>query len=274
MTALAAMLPTDRFLSLCMLLEAIDESYAGQSGSITFGKGTNGVVLVQSGRICWAESQMSSFRLTDRLRHMSAAADRDLSRTFHECRSSGRPFGQTLVERGIVTAEVLREALLQHNAEALLALADHSVTRWQPASVDHYDLNFTFSTSELLAHSADGWWGPLAAKARENLNAAIRGSAARGLAFLCTPGTHDSIVPVGMVGTEHLTAREALAAGHAAVGTMKSCEALAGHLVATTLTDGCTAVVWVDDGAYYLVMGNERSEMAFVLAHLSRRSVD
>jgi hypothetical protein len=265
---------TDHFEGLCALLEAIDESHAGQSGSLTFGGPSQGIVLVQSGRICWAASSMVPTRLTDRLVHASAAGELELRRTFHECRQSGRPFGQTLVERGIVTAEVLRTALLQHNAETLLELAGHPAPQWQPARVEHYDPRLTFSSSELLAHSADAWWGPLAARARDELHAAIRGSDAQGLAFLRVPEGDDSIVPVGMVGMDHLTARETLAIGRTAVGVMRSCRAIAGHLVATTSMEGRTTLVWVDDGAFYLAIGHERSEMAFVLAHLSRRSVD
>jgi hypothetical protein len=262
------------FERLCALLEMVDEVHAGESGSIVFGGGSKGIILVQSGRICWAASSALAARLSHRIRRDATVDDRQLAAIFRECRESGKPFGETLVARGVVTFEALRTALLQHTAEALLHLALEPSPVWVPATIDHYDRSLTFPSAELLTHSADGWWGPLAAEARNELAAAIGDRAVVGLAFLRDTGTRGAIVPVGVVGAGELSAKEVLAAGRAAAALMHSGGPLGARLIASTWVDGRTSVVWLDHGAYYVAIAAERSEIAFIVAHLSRRQAD
>ena len=261
---------TGPFERLCALLEMIDEVHAGESGSIVFGGGSKGIVLVQSGRVCWAASPALTARLSHRLRQDASIADRQLAAVFRECRESGAPFGETLVARGVVTFEALRTALLQHTAEALLHLAGEPSPLWVPSPLDRYDRSLTFPSAELLTHSADGWWGPLAAEARNELAAAI-GDRAVGLAFLRDTGTGEAIVPVGIVGAGELSAKEVLAAGRAAAVRMHAGDPLGARLIASTCAGGRTSVVWLDQGTYYVAIAAERSEIAFIVAHLSRR---
>lgn len=254
------------FDRLCALLERIDDVHAGESGSIVFGGSTRGIVLVQSGRVCWASSPSVATRLSHRLRNESAG-DRKLNAIFSECRDSGKPFGQTLVARGIVTFEALRAALLQHTAETLLHLASDPAPRWIPARIDRYDRSFTFTSAELLTHSADSWWGPLSAEARNELAAALGDRGAVGLAFLHA----DAIIPVGIAGAPDLTAKELLSAGRAAVRLMRSADPVGGRLVAGACANGRTFIAWLDHGVYYVVVAELRSELAFIAAHVSRR---
>lgn len=233
---------SDHFERLCSLLATLDDTHAGESGRLTFDGDAESVVLVQSGRVCWASSPGMPARLTDRIR--TAATDSEL-----------------------------RDALLQHNAETLLALAGHAAPRWIPSRVDDYDLELTFTSAELLAHSADAWWGPLAARAREELQTALGGSNAAGMAFLHAPDTADSIVPVAINGMAGVTAGKMLVIGRTAVALMHSCRPLHAHLVSTTMADGRTMVAWLQDGVCYVAFGEENSELAFVLAHLSRKEM-
>lgn len=262
------------FERLCALLELVDDAHAGESGSLVFGGGADGVILVQSGRICWASSPALATRLNHRLRRDADVDDRQLAAVFRECRETGIPFGQTLVARGIVPFDVLRNALLQHTAATLSHLAERPSPRWVPGQVDRYDRNFTFSSVELLTHAADSWWGPLASEARNELAAALGDRGATGLAFLRDAETGDAIVPVGVVGANDLTAREVLAAGRAAAALIHSADPLGGRLVASSAAGGRTCVVWLDRGAYYLAIAAERSELAFIVAHVTRRSAD
>lgn len=262
------------FERLCALLEMVDEVHAGESGSIVFGGGSKGIILVQSGRVCWAASPAVAARLSHRLRRDAAIDDRELATIFRACRESGKPFGEALVARGIVTFAALRTALLQHTAEALLHLADEPSPLWVPSPVDRYDRSLTFPSAELLAHSADGWWGPLAGEARNELEAAIGDRAAVGLAFLRDAGMRDAIVPVGIVGAAELSAKEVLAAGRAAAALMRSADPIGARLIASTCADGRTSVIWLDHGAYYVAIAAERSELAFIVAHICRRSAD
>ena len=262
------------FGRLCGLLELVDEARAGESGSIVFGGGSKGVILVQSGRICWAASPAIAARLSHRLRADAAVDGRQLAEVFRECRESGKPFGETLVARGIVTFDRLRAALLQHTAEALIHLADEPQPRWVPAPVERYDRGLTFRSVELLTHAADGWWGPLASQARTELAAALGDRGATGLAFLRDAGTNDAIIPVGVAGAAELSAKEVLAAGRAAAALMCSADPLGARLITSTCAGGRTSVVWLDHGAYYVAIAAERSEIAFIVAHVSRRSAD
>ncbi len=265
------------FERLCALLEWIDEVHAGESGSIVFGGGSKGIVLVQSGRVCWAASPAFAAGLSHRLRRDAAIDDVQLSAVFRECRESGKPLGETLVARGMVTFEALRTALLQHTAETLLQLAAEPSPRWVaspllPSTSYHYDDSLTFPSAELLAHSADGWWGPLAAAGRQELAAAIGDREAVGLAFLRDAATPDAIVPIGIVGAGELSAKEVLASGRAAAALMRCGDPLGARMIASTWDDGRTSVVWLDQGTYYAAVAAERSEIAFIVAYLSRRT--
>lgn len=264
---------TDHFDRLCALLETIDRAHAGQSGNLVFGNTSQGLIAVQAGRVCWAASPMMRSRLRDRLQDACTCSELEMQLAFRECRASGKPFGETLVAKGFVTFEVLREALLQHNAETLLNLAGLPLPQWQPATIEHYDRGLTFSSAELLARSADGWWGPVAAEARGKLEAALRGRRATGLSFLRTPGLRDSIVPAGFVGIEG-SASELLAIGRAAAGALRSCAPIGGNLVASMNGDGRATLIWTDGGASFLASCDDRSELAFIIAHLSRRALD
>lgn len=233
---------SDHFERLCNLLATLDDAHAGQSGRLTFDGDAESVVIVQSGRVCWASSPGMPARLTDGIRNAATDSER-------------------------------REALLQHNAETLLALAGHAAPRWVPSRVDDFELNFTFTSAELLAHSADAWWGPLAAQARKELQTALGSSDAAGMAFLLASDTADSIVPVAIHGMVDVTAGKMLDIGRTAVALLHSCSPLRAHLVSTTMADGRTMVAWLQDGVCYLAFGKEQSEMAFVLAHLSRKEM-
>jgi hypothetical protein len=260
------------FERLCALLEMVDDAHAGESGSIVFAGGSQGIILVQSGRICWAASPAIAARLSHRLRRNTPVDESQLAAAFRECRESGQPFGQTLVARGIVTFDALRTALLQHIAETLIHFADQPSPRWMPGHVDHYDSDLTFRSIELLTHAADIRWGPLAAEARSELAAALGNRGAIGLAFLRDAAAPDVLVPVGVVGAGELSAREVLAAGRAAAARIRYGDPLGAHLITGTSPDGRTSVVWLDRGACYVAISAERSEIAFIVAHLSRRS--
>jgi hypothetical protein len=262
----------DPFSRLCQLLRSIDEVHAGQSGRFSFGNDQEGVILMQEGRVCWAASPAMTSRLIHRLTSAGEYNERELRLLFHECRQSGKPFGQTLVERGIVTLPVLRGALLKHTAEAMAGLARCPASpRWIPASIDGYDVTLTFTTAELLTQAADVWWGPLAVAARAELELALSGRNVVGLAFLPIAAAAEAIIPVGVRGADTMRVREILAIGNWARGLLRSCDPIAGRLIGATRKDGRTSLVWSSQGACYVTFGSDAAEMAFVVAHLSRR---
>lgn len=111
-----------------------------------------GVVLVESGRICWAAARGLARRLTALLVARSPGMDEGrMESLFRQCRSENVPLGEFLVARGIVAPGDLRTALLQHTMESLDALcATGAQAEWCLRRGAGYNPRFTFSTSELL----------------------------------------------------------------------------------------------------------------------------
>ncbi len=114
---------------------------------------TIGSVFVEGGRVCWAAARGLARRLTELLEARAGLAPRSMEPLFVECREQRIPLGEHLVARGVLSAESLRDALLQHTAESLLMLcrADARAS-WMPRSGKGYSPRFTFATGELLAH--------------------------------------------------------------------------------------------------------------------------
>lgn len=273
MIDLASSQEPDPFQRLCQLLRLVDEEHPGESGIVSFGDGRDDVIHVQGGRVCWAVSSSMTTRLIHRLAVSDETSERELRLLFHECRQSGKPFGQTLLERGMVTFDVLRGALRQHTAEALAGLALRpSAPRWTPSRVDGYDATLTFSTAELLAHAGDEWWGPLAVAVRAELDDALRGRSVIGLAFLPLPEVADAVIPVGNHGADAMRVHEILDIGAWAAALLRASGRIAGRLISVTRDDGRTSLVWTSQGARYVTIAREPAEMAFVIAHLSRRA--
>jgi hypothetical protein len=112
-----------------------------------------GSVLVERGRVCWAVANSMRRRLTDimRFQREPPLAAEELEQVYADCRKAGRPLGEVLLERGIVTEVGLRSALRQHSAEAI-ALLSFPPRRcvWQPREHTSYDPKFTFSAAELM----------------------------------------------------------------------------------------------------------------------------
>ncbi len=129
------------------------------TGALAFGPETklSGVVLVERGRVCWAAAEGLQRRLTGLLRECCSpplGAD-EAEQLFVECRQRGRPMGEVLVERGRVSPEALRAALLHHTAESL-ALGESwtSAPRWVPHRARGYQSAFTFLPVELLSYAS------------------------------------------------------------------------------------------------------------------------
>lgn len=145
------------------LLEEVEGLPADASGALLFGTEDrpSGTVLVEDGAICWAMASGMSRRLTDLLREQSdlALSEQALERVYRSCSLRGRPLGEALVERRIVTPEGLRTALRRHTAESVAAIAAFSGERprWVAHRNRKYDAQFTFAVAEVaLAIGAAG----------------------------------------------------------------------------------------------------------------------
>lgn len=135
------------------LLGRIDELPALATGALCFGG--RGIVLVESRRICWAATRNMKRRLTDILcSEGGRTVPRDAVETIvRACRANGRPFGESLVQSGLVSESGLRVALRQHVAEAIGDLAKQGADfdAFLPHTRRGYDPRYTFSSCEVLA---------------------------------------------------------------------------------------------------------------------------
>lgn len=189
-----------------------------------------GSVYVQGGRLCWAAAPGLRRRLTDLLSEQQEpplAAAR-LEAIYRECVRSGAPLGQALVERGVVTAEQLRAALLQHSAESLAFVAAGARVvepRWRACAGQGYAPRFTFTSAEVLSA-----FGGLAADAElhQATAEAVRelGPAARcHVAFLRLPGRGVPL-PFALECGGDLGCAELLTLGKGLLGTLDLAYAL------------------------------------------------
>ncbi len=157
MSELAAPSGPDNVLRVLSELEGLPDD---ATGALAFGPETkvSGVVLVERGRVCWAAAAGLQRRLTGLLRECCTPhlGEEEAEQLFVECRQSGRPMGEVLVERGRVSPEALRAALLHHTAESLSTGASWtSSPRWVPHRARGYQSTFTFLPVELLTYASN-----------------------------------------------------------------------------------------------------------------------
>ncbi|HET9621842.1 MAG TPA: hypothetical protein VFP84_10765 [Kofleriaceae bacterium] len=135
-----------------------------------------GALLVERGRVCWAMSQRSR-RLTDILvAEQDSLSRAELAAVVAMCTRDRRPFGETLIERGLISLPVLHRALLRHTCEALDCLVrdDAESWAWRAHSGYGYHPMLTFSPAELLAGVRALAHPMLAAQARDRLREVVR----------------------------------------------------------------------------------------------------
>ncbi len=135
------------------ILRLIDDLPRGATGALHFGE--EGIILVQSKKICWAVARTMRIRLTDILRAQTTPPTprESIEEIFRACKRSGTPIGEALVTSGLVSEAGLRAALFKHNGEAIVALAQSGAFFHQFVSHSKtgYDPRFLFSPCEVLA---------------------------------------------------------------------------------------------------------------------------
>lgn len=141
------------------VLSSVEALPSQATGALIFGTESRitGVVLLESGRVCWAAASGLRKRLSDLLR---AASHRELTaeeveQLFVTCKEQHKPLGEAFLERGWLSSAALRSALLHHTAESLsVAPSWLSSPRWVPHRTCGYSSAFTFLPAELLAFAS------------------------------------------------------------------------------------------------------------------------
>ena len=138
---------------LFSMFARLAEPPAPQTGAwqIRTEDGRDGVVLMEAGRVCWANHDKSD-RLSDELERrygISHTAIDDIVRT---CRKTHQPFGALLVEQGHLTQAQLTSALGEHTCRSILSLAGSGIRdcAWVPHQGAGYAPEATISLTQAV----------------------------------------------------------------------------------------------------------------------------
>lgn len=271
-----ALPPEARLDGVVRLLRELEELPADATGALTFGdrERAAGAVLIEGGRVCWAGARGLSRRLTDLLvgRGESSPSRAVIHRVYRECRRDGRPLGERLVEGGWVSAEGLREALIDHSVEAMTQLCslEGDARFWVPHRAQRYDAAYTFAPVELLTPAARGLLPERSARGAAELRAILDGEGV-GLA-LHRGGAVARPVPVARTGPDRVRVEELDALARWAVGVLDLTAAIdeGRRHVLSARSDGTTFVAWRRDDLLYAAVCDAPTVGACVVARLRR----
>lgn len=196
----------ERFVALLAELEDLPP----ESGAYLF-EG-EGMILMEEGRICWAVGKDAQRTLTMLLQERCHDLDEEeLQELFQECKDKGRPLGETLVARGLVSSEDFRAFLLEHTSEAIYRLAlaaENGRGRWVAHRKKRYDATFTFDPLEILFDVGLRYLPEEVEEGQATLRWYLA-EEATGLAFLWSDGPN-SLLPIAALGRGHLDMREVM----------------------------------------------------------------
>ncbi|MFO0738453.1 MAG: hypothetical protein U0270_21340 [Labilithrix sp.] len=116
--------------------------------------GARGAVFIERGRVCWAAAHGLAPRLSQLLVSRALIPPPEMESIFRACKAERTPLGEHLIRVGVLRAEDLRSALLQHTVESVSRLcASPAYATWSPRPGKGYSPTFTFTTAELLAYA-------------------------------------------------------------------------------------------------------------------------
>lgn len=111
--------------------------------------GPNGSVLLEDGHVCWAV-RSGMRRLTELLQREKGISRSSLEEVVQRCKATTKPFGEAMVDAGLISSDGLRQALLDHSVEALVLMSGGEVDSFVRHRRGQYDARFRFSPLELM----------------------------------------------------------------------------------------------------------------------------
>jgi hypothetical protein len=119
---------------------------------IRTGEGNEGVVLMEAGRVCWANHDLGG-RLSDEIERRYGVSHATIERVIRVCRDTGKPFGAQLVEEGCITHQQLTSALREHTCRSILSLVKSGVYQcdWVPHQGSGYAPETTLSLTQTVS---------------------------------------------------------------------------------------------------------------------------
>jgi hypothetical protein len=253
----------DRLVSLFAVIHA---SSPEGSGALHFGDGpASGVVLFDEGRVCWAAIPGAGRRLIDLVSAHAAVARPQIEAAYAECRARGVPFGELLVERKLIEPAALRELLLRHTSETLVALSDRDAEPvWVPHRGGGYQPRFTFTLPEITASTTAAGLA-----AREEL-AAVLGDDGDGSGAAFDVDVDGQALPFAVRGQIDYDEVNALGAWITEVASRWPSEEFPGFIVASMGTGGLVA--WATGGCLFGARFASSLGLIRALAYLKRRT--
>lgn len=233
-----------------------------------------GMIYIERGRLCWAVVRGMGRRLTDLVLR---EASRDISlenieALYQSCRVEGRPWGQTLVEQGIVDPDGLRTALARHTAEGLSAITGfrQASCSWLDKGDASYDAMFTFDAAEMgaliggLRHKG---WQPVAFDELRRLVPPNTFAAA-----YVWPESNGDHLPIAIVGSVDRSLTTAIDLGKWAHNELQLGQAVSrGCSPVTAITAAGQAIVtWTSEFGYCAAVCESFPILARTLSNMSR----
>ena len=254
----------DNVLRVLSELEGLPDD---ATGALAFGPEAklSAVVLVEHGRVCWAAADGLQRRLTGLLREgcTPPLGEAEAEALFVECRQQGRPMGEVLVERGRITADALRAALLHHTAESLALTASWTATpRWVPHRARGYQSAFTFLPVELLSYAST-----VAQPGKVSAACARLKELAGGRSAAVFDGPGATLLGCRLPEERHTSLRALSAAGTWAASSLSD----AGNVLKFTRDSrGGVWVGWLDAALTFLVHCPDREDFSLLVRALHR----
>jgi|GEM_PF-2738582 len=273
------------------LIHTIESLPPSATGALVFGPPARplGLILLENGLVCWAGAEPMSGRLGEliRARLDPGANPSELDTMIRKCRADASSIGDALVSGGLLSSDGLRDALRQHTAEAVLALAgrypagpggerarNEEPPVWM-ARAKPFGARFTFSSVELLALAGAAWAPGPADEARGEMETMLR-HGGFGVAFAQVAGA-PGLVPIGEVQASKLTLDEAVELGAWGARAVREDGVVRGgvpRLVAALSPKGDALVAWLTGAVIYVVICPSPSSLAHVLGKRARAPSD
>lgn len=142
------------------------------------GDGSDGVVLMEGGRVCWANHDAAS-RLSDEIERRYGVSHATIEQVVRACRENGKAFGASLVEEGCITQKQLRSALRDHTCRSILALVKAGVYQcdWMAHQGAGYAPETTMSLAQTVSSCVSLIKGLSAEGLEQSLEAMLAGEA-------------------------------------------------------------------------------------------------
>lgn len=111
--------------------------------------GREGVVLMEAGRICWANHELIG-RLSDEIERRYGVSRTAIEQVIRQCREQRQPFAASLVDHGYLTEPQLTSVLRDHTCRSILLLVKSGVRdcEWLPHQAGGYAPGTTISVTQ------------------------------------------------------------------------------------------------------------------------------